>query len=1220
METRNYLEERFTQLCEIESAVCDVIFTDVAADGSVRAFGNCPMHLLENTGIILSAALAGKRVLAILNGKTIRGLSDTLEAMNRLRTPAVFILHEHHKLHIAKWADTGTILIQNGSWINIGNSLELAHELAEKELRPVILFLLESSVIDTSRSTVLPLKLPASSSVITSPSPLQELLFGKKRRRIPIWFNVDQAVALGSQKDRRELGLELASNYEYNSRELAVRIKQFRDELKRSETIPAFSQLGKDAGHKVILADFTDEELHNVLTGQKTVQGSGWTWIGLSQLYPLPDGLEHALKNTREICVLESMKSGRQGWLLREMKTLLPAVKMSNCIYNLRPNEKSVDALLQKLGKGKYPDLFWLDIPLSIKGSVLPKHEVLLQHSKRLVADLEEKSIPIPLSPTSFDSNRNIPLHVREFSDRGAPFSRIGRFNDDVILPGLNEAFADPFRQLNTIPPATALFSNPLQAKTLIPEYQASECTACGECLIHCPHNAIPAIMLKANDLLETAIKACNTSGSPIRRLMPLRKNYLEFLSEELTMAGNDLDMPVAIRSASIRFLETLGPEKPENLELRSELETIAEVIPNTRFARTENWFAEYEKREIGSGLLFSLAFDPDSCTACGICETSCEPGAIRMIEKNGRSEMRMREAFLNLHKLPDTAGETIRKLSSERNFSTLAATFLSRHFTRSYSGGAGNDDQIPERTIIRSFLAIGEQLLQTKHAQLRKRVKNCIPKLSDRVREQLSNAVPKGDLDELMGAIGSGSSEVPLEQILADWKTSTALSKVDARSLRRKLRLLEDLKKLDIVLESGAQGSGRALYSIVLDESLAYLNEYPWNAFSVPTFIAPSGTALDSARSLNESQAEMILDNLKILYRAELEANGSYDPDKHDKIVANLTFEHLSEEERGFIPPVCLIATDHTIAHESPEFLAAALGGKFPLRCLVMERIPNNPIQETQSDLFAAFSEIFLRRTAYLARIPLYRHAEVYSGMLSCWSERKSSVFITPIPNLQQVKAHHSKWLQIVEYADECRGGFDFIFRPSRAVKTIAQGLEISEKIDYQGIWNSIRITFLSEGVDKEMEYAFTWADFLRTCSAYQKYFKQIPYTDRCLPLAQYLELDPESRSKKVPVVIRKEEDHHLSWLEVDDFVVYLTELKANQLRFAMELSGMHSNFPEKIRAQFEKDLRTEFEKEREQLERSWEMERAQLEQAMLLKIKADIKNKLVQLSGVGK
>ncbi|MDV7397745.1 4Fe-4S binding protein, partial [Arthrospira platensis SPKY1] len=95
-----------------------------------------------------------------------------------------------------------------------------------------------------------------------------------------------------------------------------------------------------------------------------------------------------------------------------------------------------------------------------------------------------------------------------------------------LYQPGqTEEAVADPFQALPVLPPETALYAPLSEQRQQLPVLDTEKCTGCGACFVHCPHSALPPLVLKLEELLKKGMEIAAQQGTPASSLTPLIKN-----------------------------------------------------------------------------------------------------------------------------------------------------------------------------------------------------------------------------------------------------------------------------------------------------------------------------------------------------------------------------------------------------------------------------------------------------------------------------------------------------------------------------------------------------------------------------------------------------------------------------------------------------------------------------------------------------------------------
>jgi pyruvate-ferredoxin/flavodoxin oxidoreductase len=99
---------------------------------------------------------------------------------------------------------------------------------------------------------------------------------------------------------------------------------------------------------------------------------------------------------------------------------------------------------------------------------------------------------------------------IHRFWEQTGSFYMKGQGSDNLV---------DPFMGLSVIPAVTGVYRDMTGVRFEHPEWNAENCTACGECFTQCPDSAIPGLVSTTTDVLNTAIQKIEIGGRPTRFL-----------------------------------------------------------------------------------------------------------------------------------------------------------------------------------------------------------------------------------------------------------------------------------------------------------------------------------------------------------------------------------------------------------------------------------------------------------------------------------------------------------------------------------------------------------------------------------------------------------------------------------------------------------------------------------------------------------------------------
>jgi pyruvate/2-oxoacid:ferredoxin oxidoreductase beta subunit/NAD-dependent dihydropyrimidine dehydrogenase PreA subunit len=195
---------------------------------------------------------------------------------------------------------------------------------------------------------------------------------------------------------------------------------------------------------------------------------------------------------------------------------------------------------------------------------------------------------PLPLAARIEDFRVNV-VDVADFNDRV-----VGSYNSGLAEKGLS---ADEYTARSVVPAATGALRDFSYIAPDIPEFDASNCVGCMDCVTQCPDTAILGKVVEPA-VLESALSAIDDP------------------SERASMAG--------------------------------------------QWAVTNKYFNVLEKKGVGGGK-FGIFIDPTKCKGCAECVDACgDHNALRMIVKNDGNMRWYKSAFAMYRRMPETPAKYI--------------------------------------------------------------------------------------------------------------------------------------------------------------------------------------------------------------------------------------------------------------------------------------------------------------------------------------------------------------------------------------------------------------------------------------------------------------------------------------------------------------------------------------------------------------------------------
>ena len=189
-------------------------------------------------------------------------------------------------------------------------------------------------------------------------------------------------------------------------------------------------------------------------------------FVNINIIDPFPKNqILNLIKDKKAITILEPMND--RGWLESMIKSLLFDSKNVPQIISGHQNGllKIMDllAIASNMVSGKPKNAFYCGMEFTRSQSNYPKYQVMLQEIKRNYPHLEESALNVERSnkvssPTA--NTGNFSSIIRQYKDRGAPYTQLSRFQDQTSLfyqtQEPSELVADPFQSILSVPAATA--------------------------------------------------------------------------------------------------------------------------------------------------------------------------------------------------------------------------------------------------------------------------------------------------------------------------------------------------------------------------------------------------------------------------------------------------------------------------------------------------------------------------------------------------------------------------------------------------------------------------------------------------------------------------------------------------------------------------------------------------------------------------------------------
>jgi pyruvate/2-oxoacid:ferredoxin oxidoreductase alpha subunit/ferredoxin len=1209
-------------------------------------------HQSSDLSFINGLVSTGLRGTALLNGEKI--ISNYNHLLTASRQHLALVVNTNARLvSDSKYSnlnnfDNINAIAQTGCFQLVATSPQdeihltlVAHRIAELSLIPgIVIADYENQRTETdSQNLKTEIIIPEDDLIIKylgnpddqieCPTPAQEMIFGRTRRRIPNWFSFDSPVMLGGNKNSEAISFEGAATDKYFYDHLPHLIEKAFQEYKEIvgfDIKPVVSK-GKSSNYAIISLGGQISDLYDQIQDSSRKA----ELIQINQLNPFPTkDIIPFLKGKKSVTILENTSgpgSTHSPFYYNVLSSLEGLnLKIYSVKYSPDIDAASLEMAIQHMVANNPKMDYYLGLAFTKTSSLYPKHQILLQEIEKQYPEIISDSIYTnnPKIKSSLNVQDDIPMAIRMHQDQGPNYSKLSRFHDDIAFfyehNEHNELVADPFAAVPVVPGASADFFSESSKRLSLPIFDSKKCTGCGDCFIHCPHSAIPPIAIGVEQLMKAGAAIASTKGAPILKLTPMLKNLakvaVKIIDEtEVSVIGDFL--PLAFDRLTVQM--KLEGEKLQ--AARNEFDRIMDIVSAFPVAVTNKFYKTPSLIDSGSGELFSLAVNPTACTACSICVQVCEEEALTMVPQDEENLANINAHFKLWEQLPDTPGDTINRLHHDKEYPSLAAILLSRNYYMTMTGASNSDLNNPYKTLLHIVTATTEVVVQPKIVTQLKSIDGLINALSENVHKKLSDALPDHNLDSLSKSLKSTQRrKIHIKDLVNKMGAQEQGKFIDAEDLGRKTDLVEDLKNLKWVLEEGPGGVGRSRYGLLLagSNSLDWAKQYPANNFTSPCVIHWNGSAPEQTLGLFYGQLRYLLDHIKLMRRATLESKDKYDPAVHDLEIAELHWNDLTESEKQFIPPILLVAERDDLNESGWNSLNKMLADKYPVKVILLDHIaspqqsPVAALAQTNSGLFSAIG----LKNAFVFQGGMGNINHLFDGLMEGIDRFYPALF-----NLYATKfeKHNVANIDSTPYASlalNSRAFPSLRYDPGEKNDFLNGAIKLdgNKKADQDWVEETIAIS------DEEtINYKISWADWAYTQSDWKKQFTVIDKNPSNVLVPDYISFDENTRAGKTPIIMRGDQQG-LKYYAVSAKVIEMCEAVLSNWHTLQELAGLLTEFPSKLKEEVSQEFRKKYEEDAAALKTKYEQQLKEQKTAQTEILRQQLKEKLIALSRMAK
>ena len=783
------------------------------------------------------------------------------------------------------------------------------------------------------------------------------------------------------------------------------------------------------------------------------------------------------------------------------------------------------------------------------------------------ITEVTDKNLEDRADARAGGSTLPVPVMVKRLPKSESPSSDIHRFwaqTGSMYASGQGEQVpADPFMSMSLMPAVSSHFRDMTGIRFEHPEFIPENCTACGDCYTVCPDTAIPGLVNEVGQVLDTVVKRLKKNGKSTERLPRAVRQMESTLRKSFVDAGENASVSDLFEDAIQATINAAPEGSDERQQLSDEFADFRKELGTFQFSLTRPYFTTHEKKQPGSGGLFSITIDPYTCKGCMECIEVCSDDALRPVKQTRDSIADLRKNWDFWLDLPNTPEKYIRVDNLEEGIGALETILLNKDAYLPFASGDGSCLGCSEKTVVHLFVATVESLMQPRVKAHVAKLDDLIARLKQHIKLELVGEIDVGDAAEMAAVLkDAGDGELTLAKIADSVERTHEAEPIDRDWLQHVTDLVARLQKLRWRYEKGTTGQGRS--------SMGFLNAtgctsvwgstFPFNPYPFPWANHLFQDPVSMAMGVFEGHMAKMAEGFKAVRMAEAMLGGQYNADEQEELLRYFGWQDFTDEEYHLCPPVVAVGGDGAMYDIGFQNLSRALMSGKPIKVLVVDTqvYSNTGGQACTSGFFGQISDMaqfgkaikgkeesrkemglitMAHRTTYFLQSTIAHANHMIEGFVQGLMSRRPALFnlyssCQPEHGIGDDMSHHQAKLAV-----ESRAYPLFRYDPDGGL-TVGECLDLDGNPNPDLDWPVAKIDFVDErGREQSMELPTTFVDFAVTETRFRKHFRKIPrdaWNEDMVQVGEYLTLDEDDREGKVPYVWALDAKRQLSRLLV--------------------------------------------------------------------------------------
>ncbi|MEO1050492.1 MAG: 2-oxoacid:acceptor oxidoreductase family protein [Bacteroidota bacterium] len=789
------------------------------------------------------------------------------------------------------------------------------------------------------------------------------------------------------------------------------------------------------------------------------------------------------------------------------------------------------------------------------------------------------KVLPLPQMLKSLPKSKSELSDIHRFWEQTGSFYAQGMGNDNIT---------DPFIGLSVMPATTSLFRDMTGIRFEHPEWIPNNCTACGNCYTVCPDTAIPGLVNELSDVLDTVVKRVRKHHEKVEVLPKAVRTMEPKIRELFGETKNGATVNNLVQDV-INDMIKEGDEK-----MAEEMTWFREELGDFQFALTRPYFDLNEKKEAGSGGLFSITINPTTCKGCMECIQVCDDDALKPITQTEDGIARLRKDWDFWTDLPSTPDKYKRIDSLEEKIGPLETILLDKEAYLNFASGDGACLGCSEKTVIHLFIATIESLMQPRVEKHVNHLTDLIDRLEKHIQSKLMGSVNISDPDLIEKMVTQHhNADLTISEIASTIEAEKGKEPVDQEWLRETSQLLMKLKQLKWKYTEGTTGKGRTNMGMTNATGCTSVwgSTYPFNPYPFPWANHLFQDSPSLAMGIFEGHMAKMAEGFKAIRKAELELSRENLSREKKDFFTYFNWQQFSDEEWHLCPPVVAFGGDGAMYDIGFQNLSRMMASGKPIKAIVVDTqvYSNTGGQACTSGFIGQVSDMaqygkvwkgkpeprkeigligMAHRNTYVMQATLANTSHMIEGFIDGLMTKRPALFNLYTTCQPEHGVGDDLGVHQAKLAVESRAYPVFKYNPDLGVKA-KDAFDLSGNPDMDKLWPSYQLKYLENGREKFMEVAMTFADFAITEARFRKHFRKAPrdtWNENMVPLVDFLELSEEERNGKFPFIWAVDQKQQLSRVIVAKPIVESCEERRDFWIMLKDIAGVEAEPTEEV------------------------------------------------------